>query len=81
MRRYWKPVGQLGVEDHDRLGPEQAVLRAAEGEDVNADVGAQRRERAAERGGGVAEPGSVHVDDQAVAVGQIRECAQSPRAV
>jgi hypothetical protein len=58
--------GHLGVEEHDGLGPEQAVLRAAEADGVDAGVDRERPQglgRAAERGGGVGDPGAVEVHE------------------
>ena len=43
LRRYVSPVDAPGFEHDDGLGAEQAVLRAAQGEDVDADVGSSAR--------------------------------------
>ena len=45
LRRYSTPAHAARVEHDDRLAEQQAVLRAAEGEHVDADVGGERPQR------------------------------------
>ena len=67
---------QFGFEEADRLAEHQAVLRAAEGEHVNAGVDAGRAQRRAECGSRVGETRAVEVNDQAALVREAAELAQ-----
>ena len=58
----------LVAQQDDRLGAHQPVLGAAERDRVDAGVGGQRPQRHAERGGGVAQPGAVDVQQHPVRV-------------
>lgn len=62
-------LGLVWVERHDRLGPQRAVLGAAEGEQVDAGVGGERGERLTQRRRGAREPGAVQMHDHAQVVG------------
>ena len=75
-----KSSAELGVAEDDRLAEEEAVLGAAEGDDVDAGVGGELAERDAERGGGVGEAGAVDVEEHAELVGDVGDRARSPRA-
>ena len=68
--------GGRGIAEDHRLGAHQPVLGATERERVDAGVDRerpQRRRRAAERGGGVGEPGAVEVDQHSHAVGLVAQ--------
>ena len=67
-------VADVGVEDDDRLGAEQAVLRPAQADDVDADRGRDIAESETEVGGGIAQTGAVDVG------GSCRARAQWPRS-
>jgi hypothetical protein len=61
------------VEEDHRFTSEEADLGPAEGEDVDAGVDRHGAQREVERGGGVRDPGAVHVKQEAMRVGKIGE--------
>jgi len=61
-------VDAIRVEHDDGLGAEQAVLGAAEAQDVDAGVGRERPERNAQRGGGVPDARTIEVERHAARV-------------
>ena len=73
--------GEVLAQEHDRLGAHRAVLGAAEGDGVDADVGRQRAERDAERGRGVGEPRAVDVEQHVVRVRPVGERGDRVRGV
>ena len=73
-------VGERGAQQHDRLAGEHAVLGAAERQHVDARLGGQRRDRRAHARRRVGDPRTVHVQQHAARVGQLRQFAQlAPR--
>ena len=68
-------VDALRVQHDDRLGAEQAVLGAAEAQDVDAGIRRELAERHAERGGRVPDAGAVHVQGHAVGVREVGDRA------
>src|SRR3954452_6445717 len=69
------PVHPVGIDHDDRLRPEQAVLRAAEADDIDAGVGREGPEGQAEARRGVPDPRPVEVHRHAVLV---RERGEGP---
>jgi hypothetical protein len=61
-------LDEVGSQDHDRLARQQPDLRAAEGDDVGADVRRDRPQRRVQRGGGVGQPSAVDVEQHPVLV-------------
>ena len=71
-----RSLGQLGVQEHDRLAERQAGLGAAEADHVDPGVdgeAAQGLDRAAERSRGVGDAGAVEVHGHAHAVGGVAQ--------
>ena len=56
--------GELGAQDHHRLAEHEAVLGAAEGEEVDSCLGRDRGEGEVEGRGGVRDTGSVDVEEE-----------------
>lgn len=85
LQRLLAQVGEALVEarsqEDDGLAEQQAVLRPAEGDGVDADVGRDRAQRHVERGGGVRQTGAVDVQQEAALVGEVRERCQLVGAV
>jgi hypothetical protein len=68
-------LGELGAQEYDRLTDQEAVLGAAEGDDVDARVGGGLAKRGALCHGGVGEPGAVDVQVHFELVGGRRDRA------
>ena len=64
-------LGDAGRAEDDRLAEQEAVLGAAEGDDVHPGFGGQLGERGAERRGGVGEARAVDVEAHPEPVGGI----------
>ena len=82
LRTYAAPTAASGIEEHDGLAAEQAVLRAAEREHVDAGVDRERPQRGGrptERRRGVGDAGAVHVDEHAHAGAPRRRARRSRR--
>ena len=75
MRVKLKSAASPGRQKTTASPTAQAVLRAAEGDRVDAGIGGQRGERRVERGRGVREPGAVDVHEHAELVGGVGDRA------
>jgi hypothetical protein len=71
----------LAVEDDDGLGPDRAVLRPAQGHGIDPGIGGDSAQRDAQAGGGIGDPGTVHVEVQAAGMGGVGDGPDLVRGV